>query len=48
MDTQHIESTQASDSHGDALVYLLVFVMILISMLTGVFSWGFVVPDLFM
>ncbi|NJN48704.1 MAG: hypothetical protein HC805_01480 [Alkalinema sp. RL_2_19] len=48
MDSRHFEPIQTAAPHDEHLTYLLVFVMILLSVVTGVFSWGFVVPQLFM
>lgn len=48
MNSHHFESAHESLPYGDILIYLLVFLMISVSVLTGIFSWAFVTPDLFM
>jgi hypothetical protein len=54
MDSHHFEPMSAGAVNADYLTYVLVFVMIFGSMVTGVFAWGgvwpwgFVDPTLFM
>jgi hypothetical protein len=48
MNSHHFDSLHEAAPYEDSLIYLLVFVMILLSVITGIFSWAFVEPDLFM
>lgn len=48
MNSHHFDTMQGEINYEDLLIYLCVFVMVLLSVATGIFSWAFVEPDLFM